>query len=58
MEEDGARREAGCVRVAKTNFHMGQHVRISKEKMRFAKAVEQNFSSAKFSVAIVIEMRP
>jgi len=35
-----------------------QHVRISKEKMRFAKAAEQNFSTEIFRVAKVIDRRP
>jgi len=33
-------------------------VRISKEKMRFAKAAEQNFSTEIFRVAKVIKNRP
>jgi len=37
---------------------VGQHVRLRKEKMRFAKAVEQNFSTEMFRVAKVIERRP
>jgi len=42
----------GRVRVVKAAmFRVGQHVRISKEKMRFAKAAEQNFSTEIFKVA-------
>ena len=37
---------------------MGQHVRISKEKMRFAKAAEQNFRTEIFRVAKVVGRRP
>jgi len=37
---------------------VGQHVRISKEKMRFAKAAEQIFSLEIFRVAKVLERRP
>ena len=37
---------------------MGQHVRISKEKMRFAKAAEKNFSTEIFRVTRVIEIWP
>jgi len=37
---------------------MGQNVPISKEKMRFAKAAEENFITEIFRVAKVIEMRP
>jgi len=33
------------VRVAKAAFRVGLHVRISKEKMPFAKVAEQNFSN-------------
>jgi len=35
-----------------------QHVRISKEKMRLAKAVEQNFSTEVLRVAKVIDRWP
>jgi len=49
----------GRVRVAKAvGFGVGQHVRISKGKMRFAKAAEQNFSTEIFRVAEVIDRRP
>jgi len=50
MEENGG--------PEKAMFRVGQHVRISKEKMRFAKAAEQNFSTEIFKVAKVIERRP
>ena len=33
------------VRVATAKFHVGQHVRIIKEKMKFGKASEHNFST-------------
>ena len=46
------------VRVAKAKFRAGQHVRISKEKMKFAKGAEQNFSTKIFRIAKVIERRP
>jgi len=49
----------GRVRVAKAaTFRVGLHVCISKEKMRFAKAAEQNFSSEFFRVAKVIDRWP
>jgi len=32
------------IRVAKVKYSVGQHVRISKEKMKFAKGGEQTFS--------------
>jgi len=46
------------VRVAKVKFRVGQHVRISKEKMKFAKASEHNFSSELFRTVKVIHRRP
>ena len=33
------------VRVATAKFRVGQHVRIGKEKIKFAKTAEQNFST-------------
>jgi len=52
-----ARRE-GRVPVAKATFRVGKHVRISKEKMRYANAAEQNFSTEIFRVWKVTERRP
>ena len=46
------------IRVAKVKFSVGQHVRISKEKMKFAKGGEQSFSTEIFRVTKVIERRP
>jgi hypothetical protein len=48
------------VRIAKAppTFRVGQHERNSKEKMRFAKAAEQTFSTEIFKVAKVIERSP
>ena len=46
------------VSIAKATFRVGQHVRIIMEKMRFAKAAEQNFSTEIFRVAKVIDTRP
>ena len=43
------------VRFAKAKFRLGQYVRISKEKMKFAKSAEQNFSTEIFRFAKVIE---
>jgi hypothetical protein len=47
-------------RIAKSppTFRVGQHVRISKEKMQFAKAAEQTFSTEIFKVVKVIERSP
>ena len=46
------------VHVARATFRVGQFVPIIKQKMRFAKAAEQNFSTDYFRVAKVIERRP
>jgi len=46
------------IRVAKVKFSVGQHVRISKEKMKFAKGGEQTFSTEIFRITKVIERRP
>jgi len=48
----------GRVRVAKATFRLEQEVRIRKEKTRFDKSAEQNFSTEIFRVAKVIERRP
>jgi len=37
---------------------VGQHVRISKENLRFAKAAKQNFRLEIFKVAKLIDRRP
>jgi allophanate hydrolase subunit 2 len=53
------RKQNKSVRIKKApTFRVGQHVRISKEKMRFTKAAEQNFSSEIFKVTKVIERSP
>jgi len=39
-------------------FRLGQHVRISKEKMKFAKASEQNFSTEIFRISNIIYRKP
>jgi len=46
------------VRVAKAEFRVGQHVRVSREKMKFAKSAEHNFSTEIFRITKVIERRP
>jgi hypothetical protein len=48
------------VRIAKAplTFWVGQHVCISKENLRFAKAAEQTFSTVILKVAKVIERSP
>jgi len=45
-------------RVAKVKFSVGQHVRISMEKMKFAKCGEQTLSTEVFRITKVIERRP
>ena len=45
-------------RVVKPKYSVGQHVRISKEKMHFAKGAEQNYSTEIFRVTKVIKRRP
>jgi len=42
----------------RAKFRVAQHVRISKEKMKFVKGAEQNFSTAIFRIATVKERRP
>ena len=41
-----------------TKFYIGQHVRISKEKMRFSKGAEQNYSTEIFRITKVIRRSP
>jgi len=43
-------RRRRCIRVAKVKFSVGQHVRISKEKMKFAKGGEQIFPRKYFAL--------
>jgi len=44
------------IRVAKVKFNVGQHVRISNKKMKFAKGGEQNFSTEIFCITKVLEL--
>ena len=46
------------VRTVRAQFRVGQYVRVSKEKMKFAKGYEQNFSTEIFRIANVIERDP
>ena len=41
-------------RVGRANFIVGQNVRISKEKMKFAKGSEQNYTDELFKISKVI----
>jgi len=45
-------------RIATDKFRIGQHVRISKEKMKFTKAAEHNFSFEIYRIVKVIHRRP
>ena len=45
-------------RVIKAKYSVGQHVRISKEKAKFAKSAEQNFSTEIFRIVKVITRSP
>ena len=44
--------------VETAKFRVGQHVRISKEQMRFEKAAVLNFSTEIFWIVILIHSRP
>jgi len=46
------------VRTIRAKFKVGQHVRISKEKMEFKKGAEQNFGQEIFRIDKVIKRTP
>ena len=46
------------VTVATAKFRVGQHMRITKKKMKFNKAVEHNFSTEIFKITKEIKRRP
>jgi transposase InsO family protein len=46
------------IRIVTPKFHVGQHVRISKEKMKFAKGSEQNYTTEIFRIVKVIHRNP
>jgi len=48
----------GKVRVKMARYSVGQHVRISKEKAKFAKSAEQNFNTEIFRIIKVIHRTP
>ena len=48
----------GKVRVNIARYSVGQHVRISKEKAKFGKSAEQNFSTKIFRIIKVIHRTP
>jgi hypothetical protein len=43
---------------AKPKLHVGQHVRISEEKMKFSKGGEQNYTTEVFRIMKVIRRTP
>jgi hypothetical protein len=49
-------RKRSKVRIRKANNSVGQHVRISKEKAKFAKSAKQNFSKEIFRIIKVIHI--
>jgi len=51
-------KKQGKIPIAKPRFRVGQYVRISKEKMKFAKGGEQNYSTEVFRVIKVIRRTP
>ena len=46
------------IRTVAPKYKVGQHVRISKEKFRFSKGAEPNFSEEVFIITKVIKRRP
>jgi len=45
------------IRVTKVKFTVGQHLRISKEKIKFANGGEQNVNTEIFRITKIIQMR-
>ena len=52
------KRKAEKIPRVEPKFRVGQHVRISKEKMRFAKGAEQNYTTEIFTINKVIRRTP
>jgi hypothetical protein len=50
--------KSSTIRTAKPKFRVGQHVGISKEKLRFAKEGEQNYITEIFKIKNVICRTP
>ena len=46
------------IRSAAVRFSVGQHVRISKEKLKFAKGGEQNYTTEIFRISKVVRRAP
>jgi len=51
-------KKQGKIPIAKPRFRVGQNVRISKEKTKFAKGGEQNYSTEVFRIIKVIRRTP
>ena len=51
-------KKRGKVRVKIARYSVSQHVIISKEKAKFAKSAEQNFSTEVFRIINVIHRTP
>ena len=51
-------KEARTRRLSRPKFRVGQHVRISKEKMKFAKGGEQNYTTEIFKIRKVVYRTP
>ena len=45
---------SSCVRVGKVKLNVGQHVRISKEEMKFAKRSERNYTDEIYRIVKLI----
>jgi hypothetical protein len=52
------KQKRSTIRTAKPRLRVGQHVRISKVKMRFAKSGEQNYTTEIFKIKKVIYRTP
>jgi hypothetical protein len=46
------------IKTAVAKFRVGQHVRISKEKLKFAKGGEQNYTTEIFKIRYVVHRSP
>jgi hypothetical protein len=55
---DKNEQEIPKIPIAKPRYRVGQHVRISKEKMKFAKGGEQNYTMEVFRIIKVIRRTP
>jgi len=51
-------KKRGRIPIAQPKFRVGQHVRINKEKIKFAKGGEQNYTTEMFRIIKVIRRTP